>query len=113
MLEKSRVVKRIKVPTTVIKKAKSAERLNVFWQFVIESLRGKRFKIDVSRVHVGKDLSKILSSNCSPYDWLDVGPVEDDKITTNKEFYTVEFYSGWNLATRRRTACERVRKMLG
>jgi hypothetical protein len=112
MVEKSRVVKRIKIPVSVIKKKKSAERLTAFWDFVLDRLKRKSLKIDVSKVFVGEDLSKILQG-CSPYDWLDIGPAVDRNIPCHKGEFVVEVRSGFNLAYRRRTDCERVRRMLG
>lgn len=112
MVAKSRVVKRIKVPVSILKNKKPAERLNAFWDFVLSQLSRKSLQVDVSRVFVGKDLSKLLQ-RCSPYDWLDIGPAVDDDIKRqNEDDFLVEIRSGFNLATRKATDCERVKRML-
>lgn len=113
MVAKSRVVKKIKVPVSVIKKRKSEERLDAFWDFILGKLAKKNLKVDVSKVFVGKELSELLQKTCSPYDWLNIGPaVSDDIQCQNETEFIVEIRSGFNLANRRATDCERVRRML-
>ena len=94
-----RVTKILKLPTDRLKKKKPDQRLNEFWNFVIENVRLGGCKIDVSKVRVGEDLAKLLNKN--PWDWLAVGPAENPKIVSDKKFYKVEICSGFKVKEKR------------
>jgi predicted CopG family antitoxin len=110
MVDKLRVVKKIRISADVFKKIKKTKRLEVFWQVVSHNIKTKNKKIDVTKVKVGSDLAKILNKN--PWLWLDIGPAVNPKIKRAESFFTVELYAGWNLKNRKKTAEEKVKKML-
>lgn len=110
MVDKLRVVKKIKISADCFKKIKKTRRLEVFWDVVFSNIKTKNKKIDVTKVKVGGDLAKILNKN--PWLWLDIGPGVNPNIEKEESFFTVELYAGWNLNNRKKTAEEKVKKML-
>jgi len=109
MVDKIRVVKKIEISAEKIKKVRAQKRLTVFWQIIFENFKGKKFKINVSKIRVGSDLAKLLNKN--PWAWFDVGPCINKNIPQKKDVFIVEICAGWNLI-RRKTAEERVKEML-
>jgi predicted CopG family antitoxin len=110
MVDKIRVVKKIKISADAFKKVKKMRRLEFFWDMVAKNIKTKDKKIDVTRVRVGGDLAKILNKN--PWLWLDIGPCVNSKLKKHQDFFIVELCTGWNLKNRRKTAEEKIKEML-
>lgn len=109
MVDKSRIVKRIKVPAEVFNKVKPKDRLDAFWDYIVSVLkRNREIRIDVTKIKIGMELEKILKKRCDPFVWLNVSPSSNPDL----KGFEVEVCAGWNLNNRRKSAEERVKTML-